>query len=209
MSFREDYKGVEGKTRYLQEVLVEYDSSEKSRVKAMKKWARHGGSPIASWLVQIILLLGLVSVALILAFAATGSPAAIIACIFCLFMAGIVMFFVIKLDEKSNVIKHTGWFRSYEGSLTGSVEVLYRSLTKASYDIDVYRGRVESGIIDARGTIFRIPKQSMTVTLIKRSRAGSRVIAFIETTRSTGATEALWLREVIDRALLADAGETR
>ncbi len=205
MSFRKDYEGVEGKTRYLTEVLEGYHSSEPLRVRSTRKWVRHGTSDKSSFFVITFVTLVLASFGSIMYYAVTGEPFGCVATTFSLGSLAITMFYARFLDGGTKAVLHPGWYRSYDMSLTDAVERMYRSLTKASYEVDVYRGKVESDAFDARGTIYRIPRQRMTLTLMKGRRSGARVIVFIETSRRSPSTEVKWMREVVDRVLMDGA----
>jgi hypothetical protein len=207
MSFRKDYKGVEGKTRYLTEVLEEYHSSEALKMRSARGWVRHGTSDSSSFFVVTFVALVLASFGSIMYYTVTGEPFGCVATTFSLGSLAITVAYARFLDGGPDTVLHPGWYRSYDTSLTDAVERMYRSLTKASYEVDVYRGRVENESFDARGTIYRIPRQRLTLTLMKGRRSGSRVIVLIETSRRSPSTEVKWMREVVDRVLHGEQGE--
>jgi len=205
MSIRGEYPGIEGKREYLREILEDYYASDRVRLGSLNGWVGHGiRSRSMSTLWTVFVLIFATSGLLVLNSMIDSS----FVCLALIVSAIGLLLTVIYMNtvfNQSEDTKHPGWYRSIDMSLTETVERVFKSLVAGSYDVEAYRGKVDDKQLDARGTIFDIPRIDLTVTVVKNIKGRSSTIILVETHDRKKTGPAKRIRSIIDGAVHIDS----
>jgi hypothetical protein len=203
MSIRKDYPGTKGKREYLREVLECYHSNDRVMKLSQKGWTGVGKRMDRRALSALIVSLLILSFLLIMFPVETLSERMgvlmYVAFIVCMPLLVVLVFLYLPLSEKKD-----GWYRSFEASLTDSLEAVYRSLIKASFKVEVFKCDTSSTFYGARAAIFDIPRRGLTLTVWKDKSDQRRTNALLETQHVFDMHDAEVIMSIIDGMVLQE-----
>ncbi len=185
MGLRAQYSGVEGKERYLKEVLVEYYADTRARKGSKRRWVGVGVGYTGSNTVAAVLVLVLLTFTFATAFTETFSPLFGALCTMSGVSLGILFVYLFYVTVPEGNVRHRGWYLARRTSLSWTVERVYRSLLAHELKVEAFRAVLRSIGYNARGVIFDLPKDGTTVTVLKDALHREWTIIFVETRYAT------------------------
>lgn len=200
MSIRKSYPGAQGKRDYLGEVLKAYYTIDRVYKGSKKGWRGVGRyqdkNPIVATmgvLLVITILLGVLGL---------EWDSLWIGPVLCTSFVGLLAFFILFIFlYLPGSAKHEGWYRSYERSLTDSINAVFRSLSEKELPVEAFKAVQDEGFYGARGAIFDLPRDRMSVTVWKDRQDTSVTTVFVEARIGANTSTARWVLSIIDEAL--------